>query len=67
MGDIRVTINPDIRSGEPCLYGTRLTVADVIDIFGQHEEHDYDLKPEHLDICFMYYFIHNPTNITPQS
>jgi len=25
-----ITINPEIRSGKPCIKGTRLTVADVL-------------------------------------
>jgi uncharacterized protein (DUF433 family) len=30
----RITINPAIRSGKPCIRGTRVTVADVFDYLG---------------------------------
>jgi uncharacterized protein (DUF433 family) len=30
----RITIDPRIRSGKPCLKGTRIAVADVLDYLG---------------------------------
>jgi len=30
----RITIDPLIRSGKPCVKGTRITVADVLDYLG---------------------------------
>ena len=30
----RITIDPQIRSGKPCIKGTRITVSDVFDYLG---------------------------------
>ncbi len=30
----RIAINPNIRSGKPCIRGTRIAVADVFDYLG---------------------------------
>ena len=30
----RIMINPAVRSGKPCIRGTRITVADVFDYLG---------------------------------
>ncbi|MFM1841455.1 MAG: hypothetical protein RLZZ490_186, partial [Cyanobacteriota bacterium] len=30
----RITINPSIRSGKPCIINTRITVNDVLDYLG---------------------------------
>jgi uncharacterized protein (DUF433 family) len=30
----RITINPSIRNGKPCLVNTRITVNDVLDYLG---------------------------------
>lgn len=27
----RITVNPDVRSGKPCIKGTRITVYDVLE------------------------------------
>jgi uncharacterized protein (DUF433 family) len=51
-----ISTDHEIRSGEPCLKGTRLTVTDVISIFFQQEEGDYDLNKEQIDACLIYYF-----------
>ncbi|MEZ5535027.1 MAG: DUF433 domain-containing protein [Thiolinea sp.] len=29
----RITLNPDVRSGKPCIKGTRITVYDVLEYF----------------------------------
>jgi len=30
----RITVDPSVRSGKPCIRGTRITVADVFDYLG---------------------------------
>lgn len=55
-----ISENPAIRSGDPCVTGTRLTVLDVVSIIFQGEREDYDyLTNEQIDAAFGYYFIHN--------
>ena len=49
-----ISVNPKIRSGEPCLSGTRLTVSDVLSIHLNGEDADYNLTQEQVDACFMY-------------
>ena len=49
--DKKISQKSGLRSGAPCLNGTRLTTTDVISIFIQGEEHDYDLKEEDLYAC----------------
>lgn len=49
-----ITVTPEVRSGKPCIRGTRITVADVLEYMasGMSEEEilgDFpDLKPVHL-------------------
>ena len=49
-----ITINSEIRSGKPCIIGTRITVADILSLLASEmtiEEIllDYrELKPEHI-------------------
>ncbi len=50
-----IVIDPAIRSGEPCLRGTRLTVNDVISIVKYCEEGEYNLTKEEIDACFAYH------------
>ena len=49
-----ITVTPDIRSGKPCIRGTRITVYDILEYMagGMSEQEILDdfppLKPEHL-------------------
>ncbi len=49
-----ITVNPGVRSGKPCIVGTRITVSDVLDYLagGMSEAQivvDFpQLKPEHV-------------------
>jgi uncharacterized protein (DUF433 family) len=49
-----ITMTPGVRSGKPCIRGTRITVGDVLDYMasGMSEAEilaDFpDLRPEHL-------------------
>lgn len=43
-----------IRSGKPCLYGTRLTVSDVLSIVADDEERDYGLTRAQIDACIAF-------------
>lgn len=56
----RITIDPQIRSGKPCIRGTRIAVADVFDYLGGRmtvEEilDDFsDLTTDDLQACFAF-------------
>ena len=56
----RISIDPEIRSGKPCITGTRITVADVFDYLGggmsiaEVLEDFPDLKEEDIRACFAY-------------
>jgi uncharacterized protein (DUF433 family) len=49
-----ITVTPDVRSGKPCIRGTRITVADVLEYMasGMTEQEilgDFpDLRAEHI-------------------
>lgn len=55
-----ITIDPEIRSGKPCVKGTRITVGDVLGYFaaGMTEEQvlaDHpELSSKSLRACFAY-------------
>ncbi|MEQ1705659.1 MAG: DUF433 domain-containing protein [Rickettsiales bacterium] len=55
-----ITINPAIRSGKPCLSGTRITVSDVLEYMasGMTTEQicrDFpEIKPEHIQSCLSF-------------
>jgi len=52
-----ITISPEVRSGKPCINGTRITVADVLEyLAGGMTEAEIlaefpALKPEHIRAC----------------
>lgn len=56
----RIQVNPEIRSGKPCIKGTRITVSDVFDYLGggmTPEEilEDFpDLAMEDIQACYAY-------------
>lgn len=56
MNSQYISIDPAIRSGEPYLIGTRLTVRDVVSIFLSGEQDDYpDVTRAQMDACLVYY------------
>ena len=56
----RISIDPEIRSGKPCVKGTRIAVADVFDYLGggmsiaEVLEDFPDLTEEDIRACFAY-------------
>jgi uncharacterized protein (DUF433 family) len=56
----RITIDPRIRSGKPCIRGTRITVGDVFDYLGggmtvsQVLEDFPDLTADDIQACFAF-------------
>ncbi len=56
----RITIDPGIRNGKPCIRGTRITVADVFDYLGggmtiTEVMDDFpDLSAEDIQACFAF-------------
>lgn len=56
----RVIVNPAVRSGKPCIKGTRITVYDVLEYLasGMSEDqilHDFpDLKLEDIRACLAF-------------
>jgi uncharacterized protein (DUF433 family) len=56
----RITIDPRIRSGKPCIKGTRITVADVLDYLGggmtvaEILDDFPDLKAEDIQACLTF-------------
>jgi uncharacterized protein (DUF433 family) len=56
----RIGIDPEIRSGKPCVKGTRIAVADVFDYLGggmsiaEVLEDFPDLTEEDIRACFAY-------------
>ena len=56
----RIYVNPEIRSGKPCIKGTRITVSDVFDYLGggmTPEEilEDFpDLSMDDIRACYAY-------------
>ena len=59
----RIIINPDIRSGKPCIKGTRITVYDILEYFagGMSEEEILSDFPilSHEDIQSVFSFKEN--------
>jgi uncharacterized protein (DUF433 family) len=56
----RITIDPRLRSGKPCIKGTRIAVADVLDYLGEGMTtaeilDDFpDLKAEDIQACLIF-------------
>ena len=56
----RITIDPRVRSGKPCIRGTRITVTDVFDYLGGGMSVDEvladfpDLTAEDIQACFAF-------------
>jgi len=56
----RITIDPRIRSGKPCIKGTRIAVADVLDYLGggmsaaEILEDFPDLTAEDIQACLVF-------------
>ncbi len=56
----RITINPSIRSGKPCIINTRITVNDVLDYLGggmtiEEVLDDFpDLTLQDIQACFAF-------------
>ena len=56
----RIAIDPQIRSGKPCVRGTRITVADVLDYLGggmtmaEVLEDFPDLTAEDIQACLSF-------------
>ncbi|MGE0884136.1 MAG: DUF433 domain-containing protein [Blastocatellales bacterium] len=56
----RITIDPEIRSGNPCIKGTRIAVADVFDYLGggmtvaEILDDFPDLTAEDIQACFAF-------------
>ncbi len=56
----RITIDPLVRSGKPCIKGTRIAVADVLDYLGggmtatEILDDFPDLKPEDIQACLIF-------------
>jgi uncharacterized protein (DUF433 family) len=56
----RLTIDPLVRSGKPCVRGTRITVSDVLDYLGggmtipEVLEDFPDLKAEDVQACLSF-------------
>jgi uncharacterized protein (DUF433 family) len=56
----RIVIDPQIRSGKPCIKGTRIAVADIFDYLGggmtitEILDDFPDLTPEDIQACFTF-------------
>jgi uncharacterized protein (DUF433 family) len=57
---LRIVLDPAVRSGKPCVRGTRITVADVLDYLGggmtvaEVLEDFPDLKAEDIQACLSF-------------
>jgi len=56
----RISVNPSVRSGKPCVKGTRITVYDLLEyLAGGMSEQDIladfpDLTPEDIRACLAF-------------
>lgn len=55
-----ITCTPGVRSGKPCVTGTRITVSDVLEYLASGMSQDEilsdfpDLRPEHIQAVLRY-------------
>lgn len=55
-----ITCRPGVRSGKPCVAGTRITVADVLEVLASGMSQNEilsdfpDLSPEHIQAVLRY-------------
>lgn len=55
-----ITCTPGVRSGKPCVAGTRITVSDVLEVLASGMSQDEilsdfpDLRPEHIQAVLRY-------------
>lgn len=56
----RITVNPEVMSGKPCIRGMRVTVANVLRLMAAGHSRERVLaaypylEPEDIDACLMY-------------
>ena len=57
----RITVNPQIHFGKPCIAGTRITVQSVLELLNEGltfkkiiEEYYPDLRVEDIQACLQY-------------
>ncbi len=56
----RITLDPTVMSGKPCVRGMRITVANVLRQLANHRTLEQiltaypDLEPEDIDACLSY-------------
>jgi uncharacterized protein (DUF433 family) len=70
----RITVEPDKRSGQPCIRGMRMTVKDVLEYMagGMSEAEILDdfpeLEPEDIRACFAFAVdcMPNPVPVLPE-
>lgn len=56
----RITCDPQIMSGQPCIRGMRVTVANILRMLAAHHDHSFILEAypyleeEDIDACLEY-------------
>ncbi|MBX9577780.1 MAG: DUF433 domain-containing protein [Chthoniobacterales bacterium] len=56
----RITFDPQVMSGQPCIRGLRVTVANILRMLAAHHDHFFILKAypyleeEDIDACLEY-------------
>ena len=56
----RITFDPQVMSGQPCIRGLRVTVANILRMLASHRDHSFILKAypyleeEDIDACLEY-------------
>jgi len=62
----RITIDPKMMSGQPCIRGMRVTVSNIVRMLAAHHTHSFILKAypyleeEDIDACIEYFMNHQP-------